>query len=575
MPKTLEAVPREPDAAGVRSPREHGGVAASPAPAALTESDQLWWDVALVATLALAVRLLQLDRPPQFDELYHVIAARSWATDGTLALGGGSYTRAAGFTILIGVLFKLFGTSLVVARLPSIIAGSVWVAAVHRWTGRKLGRWPGAVTGVIFALDPGAIYLSEFARFYALQGLLVWLGAISVYALVEERVTGGAAARATIGGLVAWGLALYLQVTTLVGFAGIGIWAVWRLGSRLAARAREDRRARALLIGVAATLLLLLVAAAWVGVVERIWAMYRETPIWGEPAKNDWHYYERWFLFRYPVLWLLLPLAAGTALLVARRVAVFAVTVFVVSIAIFSGAALKTERYIYFVIPFFFAIWGAALVAWLPRARRTLAAAVHRLAPAGWSLRARRVAVGTAAAFIVGWLVVYDEAFSMTLHMVLRDRTAAEYQETDWDRAAPELRRLADSADVVVSTALPKALFYLGRADVTLSLTELGELGRVNGAPVEFKVDPRTGRPAISSPESLQRLMSCYSHGLVLIEDQHWRNTVVIPDSTRAFLAAHTVEVPLPSAWLVHARRWTSPPPAPGAACPPWHAERP
>jgi 4-amino-4-deoxy-L-arabinose transferase-like glycosyltransferase len=573
--KTLDALPSEPEAARVRPPRDLAGPASALVDDALTESNQLWWDVALVTTLALAVRLLQLDRPPQFDELYHVIAARSWATDGTLALGGGEYTRAAGFTILIGILFKLFGTSLVVARLPSIIAGAAWVAAVHRWTGRKLGRWPGAVTGVIFALDPGAIYLSEFARFYALQGLFVWLGAISVYALIEERVAGGAALRAAAGALVSWGLALYLQITTLIGMAGIGIWAAWQLGSRLAARARADRRARVVLVGLASAMLLLVAAAVWLGVVDRLWALYRQTPIWGEPAKNDWHYYERWFLFRYPVFWLLLPLAAGTALLVRHRVAVFAVTVFVVSMVIFSGAALKTERYIYFVIPFFFAIWGVALVSWLPRARRALAAAVNRLAPAGWSVRARRYAIGATAVLIVGWLVAYDQAFSMTLRMVLRDRTSADYQETDWARATPELRHLADSADVVVSTALPKTLFYLGRADVTLSLTELGELGRQNGAPIEFKVDPRTGRPAISSPQSIQRLMGCYSHGLVLIEDQHWHNTVVIPDSTRAFLASHTDEVPLPSAWLVQARRWTSPAPERGASCPPWRAERP
>src|SRR4051812_14772191 len=406
MPKTLEAVPHAPDAVRVKSPRDLAGAADSPEPESLTESNQLWWDVALVTTLALAVRLLQLDRPAQFDELYHVIAARSWATDGTLALGGGSYTRAAGFTVLIGILFKVFGTSLVVARLPSILAGAAWVAAVHRWTGRKLGRWPGAVTGVIFALDPGAIYLAEFARFYALQGLLVWLGAISVYALIEERVTGGAAVRAAAGALVWWGLALYLQITTLVGFAGIGIWAAWRVGSRLVARARVDRRARAVFIGLTSALLLLLVAAIWLGIVDRLWALYRQTPIWGEPTKDDWHYYERWFLFRYPVFWLLLPLAAGTALLVRRRVAVFAVTVFVVSIVNFSGAAMKTERYIYFVIPFFFAIWGVALVSWLPRARRTLAAAVNRLAPAEWSVRARRHALTTTAVVVVGWLVV-------------------------------------------------------------------------------------------------------------------------------------------------------------------------
>jgi hypothetical protein len=169
---------------------------------------------------------------------------------------------------------------------------------------------------------------------------------------------------------------------------------------------------------------------------------------------------------------------------------------------------------------------------------------------------------------------MFNPAVAMTGRMVLRDHSAPEYQETDWARAAFTLRQLTDSADVVVSTALPKTLYYLGRADVTLSLTELGELGRRDGKPIEFNLDPRTGRRAISSPESLERLMGCYAHGLVLIEDQHWHNEVVIPDSTRAFLAAHTEEVPLPLAWLLHARRWTTQPPQPGAQCPPWRADR-
>jgi 4-amino-4-deoxy-L-arabinose transferase-like glycosyltransferase len=575
MPGTLDAVTHEPETARVKSPRELAGLMPSPQVDARAESRRLWRDVALVTALALGIRLLQLDRPPQFDELYHVIAARSWATDGTLTLGGGTYTRAAGFTILIGILFKLFGTSLVVARLPSILAGAVWVAAVHRWTGRKLGRGAGAVTGVLFALDPGAIYLSEFARFYALQGLFVWLGAASVYALVEERRTGRDAWMAATGTLLAWGLALYLQVTTLVAVAGVGVWAALRLASRLVGRARQDPRGRRVLIVLVLAVVLLAAAAVAAGVAGRLWSVYRQTPIWGEPTMKDWHYYERWFLFRYPALWLLLPLAAGTALLVRWRVAVFAITVFLVSMVIFSGAALKTERYIYFIIPFFFAIWGVAVVTWLPWGRRSLASLVDRLVPPAWPPRVRQT-VGWGAALLLGiWFLMYDPAFAMTGRMVLRDRSAAEYQETDWGRGAPELRHLADAADVVVSTALPKTLFYIGRAEVTLSLTELGELGRKDGKPIEFNIDPRTGRPAISSPKSLARLMACYPHGLVLIEDQHWRNEVVIPDSTRAFLMAHTEEVPLPPVWLLHARRWTNAPREPDTDCPPLRAGRP
>jgi hypothetical protein len=255
-------------------------------------------------------------------------------------------------------------------------------------------------------------------------------------------------------------------------------------------------------------------------------------------------------------------------------VAAFALTVFAVSMVIFSGGAMKTERYIYFVIPFFFAVWGVTLVTWLTPARRILANVVDQLGAPDWSPRARRIAIWASMLLGVGWLLLYNPAFGIATGMVLRNQSADAYQESDWARAAPELRRLADSADVVVSTALPKTLFYVGRADVTLSLTELGELGRRDGLPIEFNWDPRTGRPAISTPSSLQRLMGCFARGVVFIEDRHWHDPVVVPDSTRAFLAVHTAEVPLPPAWRVHARRWTAPAPTAGASCPPWQASQ-
>ena len=568
MPEAPEAATTTAcTAPAVASVVGHGPTLRREAPA---ENRRLWHDVALVAGLALAVRLLQIDRPPQFDELYHVLAARSWAHDGTLTVGGGSYTRAAGFTILIGVFFKVLGDGLLVARLPSIIAGTVWVGAVHRWTGRRAGRLAGGIAGLLFGLDPGGIFMSGFARFYALQGVFVWLGAAALYDLIDERRTGWAAARSGLVMGVTWLAALYLQVTTLIALAGMGMWAMWCVVARLRAGASRDPRARRALAMLGALLALGIAAAAASGVLGKLYILYRQTPIWGEPTKNDWHWYERWFLQRYTALWMLLPLAAATALLARRRPAGFASIVFTVPFILFSGAALKSERYIYFVVPFFFVIWAITLADWLPRIGRFAARIVASLAPAGWSRRARTAALWAVVGIFGGWFVVYDPAFGMTRQTVMRDWNAPPYQESDWAHAAPELRRLADSADVVISTALPKTLYYVDRADVTLSLTELGELGQEHGKPIEFSIDARTGRPAVSSPESLERIMACYSRGLVLIEDRHWHDPVVIPDSTRAFLAAHTEEVPLPAAWLLHARRWTSPRPASKPGCPPW-----
>ena len=74
-----------------------------------------------------------LEHSPIVDEVFHLLAARSWATDGTLAVADGEYTRAAGYTVAIGVLFSIFGEDLVLARAISVLTGALWVVAVFVW----------------------------------------------------------------------------------------------------------------------------------------------------------------------------------------------------------------------------------------------------------------------------------------------------------------------------------------------------------------------------------------------------------------------------------------------------------
>ena len=90
--------------------------------------------------LALAVRLIHLARSPHRDELFHVMAALSLLADGDLSVDGGSpYNRAWSFTYLIAGLFRLFGESLVVARLPGVLAGAGLVAILFLWVRKNAG----------------------------------------------------------------------------------------------------------------------------------------------------------------------------------------------------------------------------------------------------------------------------------------------------------------------------------------------------------------------------------------------------------------------------------------------------
>src|SRR5687768_5411283 len=93
-----------------------------------------WLAPALLGCLALAVRLPNLDHAAELDELYHFFAAQSWLAEGQLRVAEGVYARTALFTIFLAQWLGIFGENLVVARLPSLIAGTALVVLVFLWT---------------------------------------------------------------------------------------------------------------------------------------------------------------------------------------------------------------------------------------------------------------------------------------------------------------------------------------------------------------------------------------------------------------------------------------------------------
>ena len=145
------------------------------------------WELALLAAIALAVRLPHLgSATPTYDEFYHLLAARGWLASGSFHIGDGYYDRALLYTRIVAESLRAFGDTMVAGRIPAVLAGTLWAVAVFAWTKRKGGAVAAWFAGMLLAVDPGAIHLSQWVRFYTLHGLLVWIGAICVYALVTE-----------------------------------------------------------------------------------------------------------------------------------------------------------------------------------------------------------------------------------------------------------------------------------------------------------------------------------------------------------------------------------------------------
>lgn len=520
-------------------------------------------ELCLIGLLALAVRLIGLYHTPFVDEMNHVLAAHSLLERGTLQIGEGApYNRAALFTYLVAGLFRLFGESLATARIPAVLGGVGLVVAVFLWVRAEAGRAAAWIAALLLCFSPGAIYLSQQVRFYTLQALFFWMGAMGVYHLATRARplaprTGGVA----LASVALFAAAFYLQPVTAVGIAAVLLWLLFAAAPALRRAVTAGRFGAA---AVGAGFLLGGVALAYLlqsGAFQMAVGVFQHTDLWAEGRRENPLYYHELLLEQYATLWTLFPLALLAAALRNARAALFCAMVFGIAFVFHSVAAWKAERYLFYAFPFFFAVvgmGGAQLVVWVRRAVPRLLA----IAPAAV---ARGIPAEVASAAILGGAVLFAAAGNGAAVYTFRMLTTSDAEwridnryrgEADWAAAAPRLAPLLRQSSVLLASSNLKALYFLGRLDFDLSLDQLAKRGRQLP---EFALSGKTARPVISTPESLRRVIECRPTGLVVVEQNQWRTPWGVRPGTADYLVEHTQRVPLPESNRLLAFRWSRP----------------
>jgi hypothetical protein len=503
----------------------------------------LWLAPVLLGALALAVRLPHLDHLANIDELYHFLPAQAWLAEGQLKIAEGIYDRTSLFTIFSAQWLGLFGESLIVARLPSLIAGIALVVLVFLWTRAVAGILAAVVAGLLLALDPEIIEISQILRFYALHCLLFWLGAIGTYRLVTSPPPATAPAVVLGAGVViCFGAALYLQITTLIGLLGVVVWSALALGlpwlARLSPRARWGIAAGAVLLGG---------AMVWIfvetGLVAELLARYRTTPLWLAERRDDFWYYHFFLTIYYPSLWPLTALAVVVGLAYRPRPTAFCASVVAIAFVLHSFAAMKETRYFSYAQPFLFVLWGIALAEVWPRLRGFLEdVGARALAWLGLG-RLGRAGMFAALAVVLVFTVAANGAWVRTVATMFDVIIPPMQRPADWAAARDALAPWLADAAIVLTTSELEALYHLGRYDVLISRSRLSELEHGG----EFSLDPRTGRPVITKPESLAWLMDCYPDGLIVSSSHRWRSAAALDDTVANLIEAAAEEVKLPA----------------------------
>lgn len=529
-----------------------------------------WLAPLLLGLAAFALYTINLERPTFPDELYHLLAARGLVETGEPRIAEGLYTRGYLFTWLVAQSFTLFGESLTAGRLPSCLAMAGLVAALFLFLRREAGALAAWLGAGLFAVSPFAVDLAQFVRFYAIQCLAFFLAACLLYRLFAawEEGPGRRLYRLVMAGALL-GLALYFQVTTLIGVVGLAAWCAVSLALGPWGFTRLPRTRQLQLLALLAILGGGLLLALWAsGLLQELWFRYRWTPLFNRKTEDQFWFYHGWYSLLYPSLWPLTGLFSLLVVAVRPRLGSFLLTVFAIGFLLNSFAAAKSLRYFSYAQPFLFALWGVALAEIAaPLGRfgrdliRRLQAVLAELTP--WPLSLARALVLGAVLF----LLAANAAWLRTVTLIADIPVPPELPATEWPLARPALEPLLARVDVVVTTEELGTLYYLGHYDILMSASKLEELGP---PPVpEFSRDERTGRPVIAEAASLARLIDCRASGLFITQSKNWGTDRGADPEAERLLQARARPVPLPPRSRLLAFVWEHPAanPPPEARC--------
>jgi hypothetical protein len=511
-----------------------------------------------IAALALLVRLVGITREPAGDELYHILSARQYLTDGVPGINGGIYDRVPLFTSMVAGAYRLLGESMFAARLPALVGGVLLALVVFLWLRREHSRAAAWIAGGLLALDPLMVELSQYSRFYTLQLFCFALAAVAAYEATRPRAGTGRRFASGAGALLALLGAVYFQAVSIVGGGGIALFVALLVGGTLIGRLPAPRRLPvALGAGAAAAVLVALVLASPVGAMMIRMATYTDT--WAASTASTPQYYHWLLQGSYPLLWALFPLVAAAALAARWRPALLCLCIFVVAFTAHSLMAWKSPRYFAYALPFFFALAGIALAETVPAMARWLARAARRLPLLAAAPGVRRTALAAVALGLAAFAVANTPALMRTIEGLRRDHRflypGGPTPTLSWRLAAPTLRPIVDSVEAVVSTEDLEAFYFLGRASFVLDRDHLNQGSRLP----EFSVDPRIRTPMVSERGSLERIVACNPSGVVVAMRWALRASYKMPRETAEFIESRLTPVPLPRESGLVAYRWESP----------------
>jgi hypothetical protein len=488
-----------------------------------------------------------IDHPPLYDEMYHMLAAESWSTSGELRILDGEYLRAPLFTKMVALNANICGPSLECARSMSVAASVLLVFLVTAFAGTVMSPVVGFVAGLLLALNPAALMMSQFVRFYSLHALTLFSFAVILFALTAHwrQLKKWQILALTSLAAILLLFANHLHVLTQVGLLAVMLGAATILTPGILGSLRRMKLWIAVFV-VTTVFVLLSVGVFFVDFEGRFQAL-RSAPLWAQGLEDAWFYYHHMLRGWYPVLWPMMAILSVLSIAQWPRPSIYFLVAFSFSLFILSIAAMKVDRLILFALPFLFIPMAGGITAGLQLYIGFLKQRIEHLS--GWHAGNPLIALSVNA-IVIGSLMLFGftQPIARDLpRIVSAPESARAFRGyggvADWPAATGELRKAINDYPIVLSSSGVTAAYYLGDFSFELNSSVMRETDTGE----EFGLDPRTGRQVISSLESIMKIVRECGATLVIVDGLHYRHEETL-------MALDAVVSPLTPA--AHMRVW-------------------
>lgn len=407
------------------------------------------WIVLTAAVLALALGFWRLGAPSIWhDEAVHVVVAKSISDTGYPYLPSGRlHPVAPVYNYLLAGFIRLFGDGEWAVRAPSVLLSALNVVLLF-WVLRPLLGAPAAALAALgLALSPWSVAWARQARFYTCQQTLYLLAMGLGWRFVDatsfraQALHGAGAAGAYAAGL-ATSLHSILALGPVAAYAG------------LMGLVRREGRFRQFAVAALAGCIGILTLVAYRTLLPQpdADAIFKEGRWF---SVGGWTYYVAWLWGNLGTGFFALALL-GTGLMLWRegRRGLYAGLAFwapVLCLSILLG--YRIHRFIFFVYPFYVALWAYALV--------VLAQFMATWRQSRWRMAAAALLV----VFLLRLGLSEAGLLRATLATASGSDTTLATRHPQWRKPCDYVKAALRPGDVLITTTFMPVYYYVGRVD--------------------------------------------------------------------------------------------------------------